>query len=173
MNNDGLPYTLGYEFNVTSPITVIGLSAFTANPAAGLNENTPVGLWDASQNLLASATVLSGTTDPLTSDGFFRYATLSVPITLPDGTYYVGAEFEANVDLYTYYVNGLATMSGVTFVGAQDIEGSNLSFPSPRSPASDGFFGGNVVVQVPEPGVTMLLLMGLAGLAALDGRKRP
>jgi len=172
INQGGGSSTVGYEFNVTSPITVTGLSAFTADPAAGLNVNTSVGLWDASQNLLAQATILAGTTDPLTSDGFFRYTTLSTPITLQDGTYYVGAEFTAGVDRFTGAVPGLSTMSGVTYDSAAFALSSSLTFPSFTFSSFNGFFGGNVVATpAPEPESIMLLSMGLVGVVAF-GRKK-
>jgi hypothetical protein len=164
--NNGISFTLGYEFTVTSPIMVTGLSAFAANPAAGLNENTPVGLWNSSQTLIASATVLAGTADPLTADGYFRYATLASPLTLPDGTYYVGAEFEGSVDKYTIFVGGQASISGVTYVQPQEINTTSLEFPSIGGGGPTGVFGGDVVVAaVPEPELTVLLSIGLFGLA--------
>src|SRR5208282_2947375 len=90
-------YTLGYEFEVNTPITVIGLSVFTGYPSIGFSKSTPIGLWNDSQTEIASATVLAGTADPLTTDGYFRYATLPIPVTLPDGDYYVGAEIDGAV----------------------------------------------------------------------------
>ena len=175
--NNGNSYTLGYEFQVTTPIEVGGLSVFTANPSAGLSEDTPVGLWNASQTELACRDrVLAGTVDPLTADGFFRYATLASPVTLPDGTYYVGAEFEGGIDSYTYNVGGLATMPGITLIGPYYEMGASLTFPgtSGSGIASDGVFGGNVVLApsvVPEPGLCLLLSIGITGLAAFGHRK--
>jgi hypothetical protein len=168
--NSSFSWTLGYEFIVTSPITVSGLSAFTLNPGAGLNENTPVGLWDSSQTLLASATVQAGTTDPLTTDGFFRYASIA-PLTLQPGTYIVGAEYQAGVDSYTWDTTGFTTLTGVSFVQDRYNQGATLAFPgSTVGTYQNGFFGGNVVVSVPEP--TTLALAGLGGLAALVAIRR-
>jgi hypothetical protein len=173
--NNGGSYTLGYEFDVTTPITVTGLSVFNATPGTGLNVNTPVGLWNASQTEIASATVLAGIADPLTSDGFFRYATLSTPVTLPDGTYYVGAVSTARSGKYTDDVNGLAAISGITFVGSAENNGTGLlAFPELEGPGTNGIFGGNVVVgatPVPEPEFSKLLWMGLAGLGAFGLKK--
>jgi hypothetical protein len=171
--NNGTSYTLGYQFTVTSPITVTGLSAFTVIPSLGLNENTPVGLWNSSGTQLAGATVLAGTTDPLTSDGFFRYASLASAVVLPDGTYYVGAEVEGFTDDYTFAVNGLTSIPGVTFVQDAFAFGSTLSDPSANTAgltAADGggFFGGNVVVggpvssvSVPDASSSLALLSGV------------
>jgi hypothetical protein len=171
--NGVISYTLGYEFDVTSPITVTGLSVFAANPAAGLNENTPVGLWDANGNLLASATVPSGTAAPLTLDGLFRYESLAAPMTLPDGSYYVGAEIESGIDLFAAGVNSLSAIPGVTFVQNAFYQGSSLTFPNTiELGLQNAFFGGNVVASsaVPEPESIVLLAVGLVGLAAF-GRK--
>ena len=145
---------------------MIGLSAFTANPKAGLTENTPVGSWDAGQNEIASATVLDGTAGPLTADGFFRYATLSTPLTLQVGSYTVGAEYQAGVDEYTFQTYGLSTVSGVTF--GHDTFGiyNTLTLPNQSSGyhTSDGggYFGGNVVI--PEPTTCSLLALGIGVL---------
>jgi hypothetical protein len=61
-------YTLGYEFSVTSPITVSALSDFASGVASG---GTAVGLWNASGTEIASTAVTPS--DLLTSDGYFRF----------------------------------------------------------------------------------------------------
>lgn len=177
--NDG-DWTLGYEFQVTSPITVTGLSAFANGPystaVTGLDENTAVGLWNSSDALIASATVLAGTAAPLTLDGLFRYASIT-PMTLPDGTYYVGAEMGDN--LYTFYTSGFASIPGVTFVQDQAVPGSSLAFPDRSfgitASAGGGFFGGNVVIggvsAVPDASSTLALLSGACLTLGLLRRK--
>jgi hypothetical protein len=50
--------TRGYEFNITSSVTVIGLSVFD-ELSDGLVEAHDVGLWDSSGTLLASTVVVS------------------------------------------------------------------------------------------------------------------
>jgi hypothetical protein len=149
-NND--PWSLGYSFTVTGSLQVTGLSAFNSStdPAAGITENTPVDLWNSSGTLLASATVLAGTADPLTTDGFFRYASIA-PLTLGPGTYDVAAEFLAG-DLYTYSTSGFTSIPGVTFDDDQYGWGATLQFPSDTEGALNGFFGGNVVVGGSDPG---------------------
>jgi len=164
-------FTLGYEFDVTTPITVIGLSVFAADPSAGLNENTPVGLWNSAEDLLASVIVPAGKVAPLTTDGFFCYADLTSPLILPDGTYYVGAEIQAKVDDFTWATNGITTIPGVTFVEDQSVASTTLAFPSDSDglSANDaGWFGGNVVVDpattselsVPDAPSALVLLSG-------------
>jgi hypothetical protein len=171
-DSDSEDITIGYSFVVSSPVKVIGLSAFVNNGSGGVNGNTPVGLWNSSGSSLASVTVLSGTADPLTPDGFFRYATLSSPVTLSDGTYYVGAYVTPGID-FTYDVGGLNTLSGVSYSAPQYGYGSSLAFPSMEANPANGEFGGNVVVGVvPEPstyiaGAMMLLPFGAGGLRRL------
>jgi hypothetical protein len=166
--SDPATYSFGFEFEVDSPITVIGLSAYTGNPAVGFPKNTPVALWDQNQTEIASATVLAHATDPLTADGYFRYATLPSPLTLNPGDYYVAAEVDGTISgwdetFLSVGENDQTTIPGVTFISPQYAPGT-LQFPYASSAGTAGFYGGNVVVStVPEPGTFVLLLIGLAG----------
>src|ERR1700693_727987 len=53
-------WTLGWSFSVNSSISVTSLGAYDAS-LYGLNVAHDVGIWDAAGDLLASATVPSGT----------------------------------------------------------------------------------------------------------------
>ena len=164
---------LGYEFQVNSPVTVTGLADF--EPTAGGNA---VGLWDASRNLLATATVSSS--DPSLGNGFFNYA--PVPsMTLAPGIYYVGAELDGldgSDAPYTWDAGGLTTIPQISDMIPAYGFGSGLTFPeNPDGGATFAYFGGNVVVDGTDPtpdGGTTILLLGLAfiGLAIAHRKYR-
>ena len=81
---DNGTYFLGYKFQVTTAVTAHALGTYD-HLGDGLAVSHEVRLYDASQNILASATVT--TADPLS--GSFRYHTLGAPLVLPPGDYFV------------------------------------------------------------------------------------
>ena len=84
--------TLGWEFAADMPITVTSLGVWD-DGNDGLRDAHAVGIWtsNASQTLLVSTTVPSGTSAP--SDAGYRYVDLTQPITLAAGSYVIGAFF--------------------------------------------------------------------------------
>ena len=86
-------YTLGWEFDVTTPITVASVGWFDSG--SGLSASHPVGIYNSSGVLLASETVVAD--DPLVSSvapqpgAGFRYHPLAAPLALGVGTYRIGA----------------------------------------------------------------------------------
>lgn len=139
------PYTMGFEFQVNTSLTVSGL-AFWAPTSLG----DQVGLWNSSGALLTSTTVSSS--DPTLGNGFFHYASVS-PILLSPGDYIVAGQ-TASGSPYSFDDNGFSTIPQVTYLRDYFISSSSLTFPTiTELPAgSNGFFGGDVVVAtVPEP----------------------
>jgi hypothetical protein len=173
-------YTLGYEFQVITPITVIGLSDFADGVSTALGSAPNVALWNSAGTEVASATVT--TSDPFTSDGFFRYATLSSgPIVLQAGDYFVGA-YAPTGTAYSYGATGLTSVSSVKFLEfAYAYPSSGLTDENHTYSGPNTFFGGNVVIgnslrangdPVPDAGSSMILLSAaLAGLAAFSRKK--
>ena len=93
--------TVGWEFDVVSTTSVTGLGWYDQG-ADGLQLAHTVGIWDSIGNLLASAIVGQGTTDPL--DGLFRTAAIT-PILLAPGTYVVGGQnFSSNTEQLAFGV---------------------------------------------------------------------
>src|SRR6476660_2949748 len=58
------PFTLGWEFDANAAVTIRALGVFDDNQD-GLGQSHEVGLFNGTGTLLASATVASGTVDPL------------------------------------------------------------------------------------------------------------
>src|SRR5580658_7257135 len=54
-------YTLGYDFQVNTPVTVVELAAFDDNLGPGLPQPVQVGLWNANGQLLATTIIGQGT----------------------------------------------------------------------------------------------------------------
>jgi hypothetical protein len=168
-------WSLGYEFTANSAVSVVGLGTFDYGQD-GLAGPQQVGLWDASEDLLASAFV--DNSDPL--QGFWRFAAIS-PVTLvPGDTYYVASQ---GGEGYAFYANGFMVNPDITFVeDAYQYVGttsnSPLTFPGQSEGITvaegGGIFGGNVEFgsAIPEPGTCLLIAPVLFGFAALR-RKLP
>src|SRR6478609_5048234 len=98
---DPLPRTLGYMFSLSAPVTVNALGYFDD----GLSNDHQVGIWDASNALVASTTVLG--TDPLV--GHFRWGSI-VDVLLNAGQYTIGGEYLGNSNFAPDLVSGLTTI---------------------------------------------------------------
>ncbi|EAQ97170.1 DUF4082 domain-containing protein [Congregibacter litoralis] len=81
-------YTLGFEFAVSSAISVTSLGVYDSG-ADGLEESAQVGLWSNAGDLLTSTLVPAGTAGEL--DGLFRFESISPYLLSAGQTYVVGA----------------------------------------------------------------------------------
>lgn len=177
---DNNTYCLGFEFQVTQPVTVDALAVWNDSAPNGLPESEAVGLWDSSGDLLASATVGEGT---LPFDGSEFSAVSIDPLGLSDGTYIVGA-----VGPYAFggdgdgTVTGLTTAPGITYIEDQwvEVDGGGLQFPNQSEFGSGvgfvGFPGGDFIVDenpVPDTGSTMAMLaLAVGGLISVRRKIR-
>lgn len=178
---EGEPITSGFTFTVGSSDLLLYSLGVCDLRGEGLVNSHLVGLWDSSGNLLASATVDSGTTIPL--ENGFRFVDLVDPVSLTSGSiYYLGALYPlGDTDRYVFnYGGNQATASA-------DVTLGNSVYTRPGSGGSDengwGFpkmvdaYGGSsvgpnakyTIVPVPESSATSFAI--LAGLLIL-GRRR-
>ena len=153
--------TVGWEFDVLSPITVTGLGWFDQG-ADGLQMAHTVGIWDSAGDLLTSAVVQQGTTDPL--DGLFRTAAITSVVLMPGTDYIIGGQnFSSNTEQLAFGVPP-TTAPSISFVGGEYSGIDNL-FERPTSATANtdccwgpSFSVAPGVTSVPEPRGTVALL---------------
>jgi len=140
---------VGYRFTVSNPLEVSDLGVWnqdTAAGGAGLTSSHEVGIWDASQALIASVTVTTGGTVV----GAWTYASIT-PVTLSPGqTYTVGALYTGtDNDSYISGASSMTTAPEVTWVQSVYPLAGSLGFSYPgNNSTSFGRFGPNFLFTV-------------------------
>ena len=129
----------------------------------GIATSYQLGLWDSSQNLLATTTVTPSS--PLTGD--FRYAAIS-PVTLTSSPFTIGVLLPPNPP--DVWLDNALLVLGVGFTGAGTGQFSGLSgslvFPS-NSETSNNYYVVNAngpVPPVPEPSSALLTAIAMMGM---------
>jgi hypothetical protein len=161
--------TIGWQFTLASSITVTELGFFA--PSNSLSDPHPVGIWDGSGTLLTSATVPAGA-PVLLVDGFdFVPVT---PIALGPGMYTIGAFGSgSSFDQFEFNKTNSSAISGLTLGSAYYIYSSTFTLPTIlASQETQGYFGPDFMVAVPEPGSLGLLALGLLPVALRLAKRR-
>ena len=168
---DNRPFTLGYSFSLSGPVTVNALGAWDD----GFGNSHQVGIWNSSGVLLASTTVLG--TDTLL--GGFRWDTIA-DLALGAGQYTIGAQVDEGGASYNFPAGatGLTSIPQFTWITDEQLSGAGLNLPTT---STGGGYGANGIlsanfsvtssVSVPEPLTLSLFGTGLAA-AALRRRKK-
>jgi len=163
--------SVGWQFNVVSPLTVTGLGWFDQG-ANGLSVSHTVGIWNPSGTLLSSVVVPAGVAAPL--DGQYRTSAVA-PFTLPVGTGYIvgGQNFSTSTDRLASNVSHTVD-SRISYVDAT-FSNLNSGFvrPTQFSVAFTGFYGPSFsVVPVPEPSSITLAFLAATAMAWFAQRHR-
>jgi hypothetical protein len=171
--DSGSPYTIGWSFTTTQTFTLTGLGFWDeADHTLGFSHD--VGLWDSSQNLLASTTITSASTAVASAGPGQWLFNSTETVTLSAGTYFIGATYLStdNVDAYRYYPASVATISGLTFDAARYVYGPGLNFPG-NFQGGNAYFGPNLELSsVPEPSSLVLLSLAAMIVVAARGYRR-
>jgi hypothetical protein len=169
LSTDG-NWSLGWQFTVSSPVTVDGLAYFNN---AGDTENHDVGIFnDTTQALLISTTVLP--TDPQIGTATWRVHGVT-PYFLGVGTYDIMAVTGSGV--YAATPTTLSTfLPPITFIQDEFFTppGGVLAFPNDTDGAEvQGIFGPSFTITtgIPEPASILLIGGGLLALAGLRRRR--
>jgi len=182
---------LGYEFQVIAPITVSGLAAFNdaglpgstvynptySNPGPGLSQAVAVGLWTYGLTAptagtpgteIASATIAQGTAS---LPGTLFAGTTIAPVTLSPGYYIVAANDDWVQQVGAGQLTDFTVNPNLDFVGYA-YGNSPTGNPTQNIGPEEALFGGNILVQAPEPGQTVGLGMLLSCGGLFYGGRR-
>lgn len=161
--------TLGWSFKANSDMKVDALGQWDFQDN-GLSSSSWVGIWDASNTLLASVTVGTGTSGTLISH--YRYADIT-DITLQAGkTYRIGSSFSGSVMLTSY--------AGYSYTPAAQLSNITGAWSSTAKVAPTNLLGASAIYgganflitnEVPEPGSLALIGLGILGAAVARRRK--
>lgn len=163
--------TIGYQFDVTSTVTVYALGFFT-NPNKGNNtlaESHEVGLWDPSGTLLATTIV----TDSDMLIGMDKWSSIAPQVLTPGDGYIVGGYTPVNGDEWAYgdysQYTGLTSAPGISnALGYYQYAGT---FTKPTGSYWQMYGGGNILTNaIPEP--TPFAALGIGALGLLIRRRR-
>jgi len=161
-------WTFGEVFVPTQNIAVNLLGYYGS--VGGFSSDHPVGIFDASGNLLAQTDVTNSSTLFSAHFVFNQIPT----ITLLAGQTYV-IEGVSNTDNYTWDDPGFQVYGPLTILGNNWIFENGLNFNGTFliNDVSDGYWGADFgLIPVSEPGSLLILLgSGAAGLAQLLRRK--
>jgi uncharacterized protein (TIGR03437 family) len=144
------PTTYGWSFKITSSLTVAALGVWDEG-SVGLKDQHPVGLWDSGGNMIVSLTVNNADSFPVPStstNGRWLFTNLTPAITIPAGTYVLGAYYPHSTDVGDKFRESLnpTTVSGVTDVDRRDagLNSGGLAFPNQNILIPTGYFGPNL-----------------------------
>jgi hypothetical protein len=156
-NSDNQDWSLGWAFDVSSPITItaLGYNDF------GFNASHDVALYTSGGTELG---VVSVTGTSTLVDGY-RYTPIS--LTLRVGDYVLTGTTLGLNDGWTYQAASWTTIPGVSYTGSYFIAGAGGNPYFPTNPASARqYFEVNFLTPggIPEPSTWAMMLFGFAGL---------
>lgn len=167
-------FTVGWQFTVTSPVTVTELGYYDPNPKGKLKSNHDVGIFASDGTLLLSTTISAG--KHTTEDDF---AFVAVPsFILADGTYVIGGDSFDSDDPFIFSASSLSPIPQIT-LGETGLFtfGSVFTLPTSNEPGAT-YMGPDFevasVASVPESSTFAMLFCALmsVGFAASAFRRQ-
>lgn len=158
-------FTIGWQFTVTSPVTVTELGYYDPAADGELTSNHEVGIFGSDGSLLLSAIITAGKYN--TEDGF---AFVSVPsFTLGNGTYVIGGGSFDSSDLFIFSASSLAPIPQIT-LGKTGLFTFGSVFTLPVSNAASATYMGPdfevaSAAAVPESSSLPMLICATLSLA--------
>ncbi|MFK5980997.1 MAG: VPLPA-CTERM sorting domain-containing protein [Rhizobiaceae bacterium] len=168
--------TLGYQFNVSSALTIDGLGVYDAD-SNGLNNSHDVGIWNSGGGLLASVTVGPGSSNAIASasgTGDFVYGDIG-SLLLSAGDYIVGALFSnGDTDAVVFDAGGIFSNDArASYTRLAFVNNAAITLPNQFSTSSDRYFGAGMRISaVPVPAALPLFGTGLAVLGFMGWRRK-
>jgi hypothetical protein len=156
LSGTGADMVLGWQFtaNNADTITHVGVWDLQSDGLGGAHE---VGIWNSGQVLLASATVPSGITAPLTDD--FRYVAIT-PVAISAGqTYYIGGLYPTPLTDWVVSGGSATTFNdhpSINWIKEKRKLSSTLVFPSDDAGSFPGAFGPNFLLASDATGTIVV-----------------
>ncbi|HEY7391597.1 MAG TPA: PEP-CTERM sorting domain-containing protein [Bryobacteraceae bacterium] len=157
--------TLGWSFQLLSPITVNGIGIWDAS-SAPLGTLIDAGLWTSTGTILAAAVISDGSTPVASASANGRWLFQKFPaVTLNPGTYLIGNVFYPTVPLGQANAP-FTTIPQVLSSSVVGAEGTlNGALTAPLNPFVRPIFGPTLeTAAVPEPGLAGVLGLGLTAV---------
>ena len=167
-NPDNQDWSLGFEFSVSSPVTVtaLGYNYF----GVPLNLSHDVGIYTSGGTLVTSATVTNAST---VFDGYLY--TSVTPTVLGAGDYIIAGTTLGLNDGWIYQASSVVGAPGLAYVTSWFTPGNGGMLSFPTSNASDRqYMEVNFLTpstSIPEPGTLLFLGTGLLGAVGVMRRK--
>jgi hypothetical protein len=164
--SDSRPFTLGYEFSLSTSETVNALGYWTEGEYSAGQQ---VGLWTAGGGLITSTTIQAA--DPVADN--FQWDSIS-PVVLGPGTYVIAGTYEGGI--FSSFASGVTSLPGYIYVTSAQSYGAGLNFPNDFYNG----YGSNGILQVdlsvgaasaPDAASTVALLGGALSLLGAARRR--
>ena len=167
--------SMGYRFQVTQPVTIEALGAFSYSGVPLNSSSHQVSIWDGNGAEQATASVSGSSTAVTSASGLGDWVFSSIaPVTLAPGSYVIATFYAATQSEGFLSAASAITAPGIVMGLPLQSFSSSLVLPTTQINTSRfGYFGPSFLLSpVPEPSMALMTLVGGAFLLALGRRRR-